>query len=68
MNLEKIQQPLDGRIFPPPLSLKRNGYGSEFNVLTTELLSSGAELVPNADWNGEYFGASIRSGPFKLNK
>jgi len=31
-------------------------------------LSSGAELVPNADWNGQYFGASIRSGPFKLNK
>jgi hypothetical protein len=31
MNLDMMYAPKDGNNFPPPLSLKRNGFGSEFN-------------------------------------
>ena len=49
MNLDMIHEA------PLPLSLKRNGLGSEFKE---------RDLVADQDAEGQYFGASLRRGPF----
>jgi len=53
---------------PPPLSLKRNGFGSDFNQDRDDnILGHKASVCPDEDVSGKYFGASIRKGPF-MNK
>ena len=71
MDLDMIYQPKDGQqFFPPPLSLKRNeeGFTSEFNLDSHQLLGKAANDCPDGDNVGEYFGSSIRRGPHMLNK
>jgi hypothetical protein len=53
---------------PLPLSLKRNGFGSDFNYEKEEsILGPKSSICPDEDVSGKYFGASIRQGPF-MNK
>ena len=63
-----ICQPKDGKFYPPPLSLQRNGKGSEFNLESHEIFGKSANDCPDSDAVGIYFGASIRRGPHIMNK
>jgi hypothetical protein len=69
MNLEMIFEPKEGLSTKPlPLSLKRNGFGSDFNYEKEEsILGPKSSVCPDEDVKGKYFGASIRQGPF-MNK
>jgi hypothetical protein len=66
MNLDNIYAPKEGSNFiPAPLSLKRNGFGSELNHERDDsVLGQGSSICPDSDVGGKYFGASIRRGPF----
>ena len=66
MNLEMIYEPKEGSNFiPPPLSLKRNGFGSDFNYeRDNSILGAKSSICPDEDVSGKYFGGSIREGPF----
>ena len=69
MNLDMIFEPKEGfSCVPPPLSLKRNGFGSDFNYEREDsILGTKSSDCPDEDVSGKYFGASIRKGPF-MNK
>ena len=66
MNLDNIYAPKEGSSFiPAPLSLKRNGFGSELNYERDDgILGQGSSFCPDSDVSGKYFAASIRKGPF----
>ena len=66
MNLDNIYAPKEGSSFiPAPLSLKRNGFGSELNYERDDgILGQGSSFCPDSDLSGKYFAASIRKGPF----
>jgi len=50
---------------PMALSLKRNGFGSDFNTEKEEsILGHKSNIQADEDVTGKYFGASIRKGPF----
>jgi hypothetical protein len=65
MNLDNMYAPAEGSSFiPAPLSLKRNGFGSELNYERDDsILGQGSSFCPDGDESGKYFGASIRRGP-----
>ena len=69
MNLEMIFEPKEGlSCKPQALSLKRNGFGSDFSTEREEsILSPKSNIQADEDVSGKYFGASIRKGPF-MNK
>ena len=69
MNLEAIFEPKEGfSTKPQALSLKRNGFGSDFNTEREEsILGPKSNIQTDEDTSGKYFGASIRKGPF-MNK
>ena len=65
-----IYQPRNGELFPPPLGLSRNegGPSSEFNLDSHNLFGKEASDCPDQDSHDEFHGASIRRGPYMLNK
>jgi hypothetical protein len=66
MNLDMIFEPKEGLSCKPmALSLKRNGFGSDFNTEKEEsILGPKSNIQTDEDVSGKYFGASIRKGPF----
>jgi hypothetical protein len=69
MNLDMIYEPKDGFVrAPSPLSLKRNGFASDYSQEREDsILGAKSSVCPDEDLSGKYFGASIRQGPF-MNK
>lgn len=60
-----LHKPQEGSSFvPAPLSLQRNGLGSQFNSENHEILGVGTSVCQDRDASGEYYGVSIRQGPF----
>ena len=53
-----MNQPKDGQLFPPPLSLKRNeqGFTSEFNLDQHNLLGQAGNDMPDGDSSGNQEG------------